>query len=113
MVRAWHALVVSIPVLAIVLLVALTLFGVMAAAVGRLPGLVPAESDNEGTALPDGPLAAEDLPRVRFSLALRGYRMSEVDAFVERVRAQLGPEPHDEAWPAEPVPASEEAHPQI
>jgi DivIVA domain-containing protein len=90
---------VSIPVLATVLLLALAVFGVAAAAVGRLPGLAPAESDNEGSGLPDGELTAEELPRVRFSLALRGYRMSEVDAFVERVRAQLALEPHDEAWP--------------
>ena len=37
------------------------------------------------------PLAEEydDLRRVRFSLALRGYRMSEVDALLDRVASQL------------------------
>ena len=36
----------------------------------------------------DGPLAAEDLRRVRFSLAFRGYRMSEVDALLDRLAAE-------------------------
>ena len=33
----------------------------------------------------DGPLTADDLRRVRFSLAFRGYRMSEVDALLDRL----------------------------
>ena len=36
----------------------------------------------------DGPLGAEDLRRVRFSLAFRGYRMSEVDALLDRLAAE-------------------------
>ncbi len=35
----------------------------------------------------DGPLTAQDLRRVRFSTALRGYRMSEVDALLDRLAA--------------------------
>ena len=44
-----------------------------------------------------GPLAAEDLRGVRFSTALRGYRMSEVDALLDRLAAELDgrPEPSD------------------
>jgi DivIVA domain-containing protein len=36
----------------------------------------------------DGPLTAQDLRRVRFSTALRGYRMSEVDALLDRLAAE-------------------------
>ena len=42
----------------------------------------------------EGPLTAADLRRVRFSIALRGYRMSEVDALLDRLaseREQAGP----------------------
>jgi len=39
----------------------------------------------------DGPLAAVDLRRVRFSTAFRGYRMSEVDALLDRLCAELDP----------------------
>ena len=36
----------------------------------------------------DGPLTAQDLRRVRFSTALRGYRMSDVDALLDRLAAE-------------------------
>lgn len=36
----------------------------------------------------DGPLTARDLRRVRFSTAFRGYRMSEVDALLDRIAAE-------------------------
>jgi DivIVA domain-containing protein len=36
-----------------------------------------------------GPLTGEDLRRVRFSLAFRGYRMSEVDALLDRMATDL------------------------
>lgn len=41
----------------------------------------------------DGPLTATDLRRVRFSTALRGYRMAEVDALLARLSAELEPAP--------------------
>jgi DivIVA domain-containing protein len=41
----------------------------------------------------DGPLTAADLRTVRFSTALRGYRMSEVDALLARLSAELEPAP--------------------
>jgi DivIVA domain-containing protein len=37
----------------------------------------------------DGPLTAQDLRRVRFSTAFRGYRMSEVAALLDRLAAEL------------------------
>ena len=39
--------------------------------------------------LPDGPLRPEDVASLRFGLAPRGYRMSEVDAVLERLAAEL------------------------
>lgn len=39
--------------------------------------------------LPGGPLQPEDLATVRFGMAVRGYRMSEVDAVLDRVQAEL------------------------
>ena len=37
----------------------------------------------------DGPLTAEDVRRVRFSTAFRGYRMSEVDTLLARLADEL------------------------
>ena len=37
----------------------------------------------------DGPLTAQDLRQVRFTTALRGYRMSEVDALLDRLTDEL------------------------
>ncbi|GAA1936381.1 DivIVA domain-containing protein [Nocardioides marmoribigeumensis] len=80
------------------------------AATGRLGGLSETYDDRPDSRVPaDGPLTAEDLEAVRFTSALRGYRMSEVDALldrlVEELRAAQGarPRPAD----AEPVPEPE------
>ncbi len=37
----------------------------------------------------EGPLTGDDLRRVRFTTAFRGYRMSEVDALLERLALEL------------------------
>jgi DivIVA domain-containing protein len=37
----------------------------------------------------DGPLTSDDLRRVRFSTAVRGYRMSEVDALLDRLVSEM------------------------
>jgi DivIVA domain-containing protein len=39
--------------------------------------------------LPTGPLQPEDLRAVRFALAVRGYRMDEVDRVIERAATEL------------------------
>ncbi len=39
----------------------------------------------------DRPLSPQDLRQVRFSTAFRGYRMSEVDALLDRLAAELEP----------------------
>ena len=37
----------------------------------------------------DGPLSAHDIATVRFTTAFRGYRMSEVDALLDRLTSEL------------------------
>lgn len=64
----------------------------VAALVGTRDGeiLVDAPRDRADLDLPaDGPVRADDLDRVRFGMALRGYRMSEVDDLLDRVAAEL------------------------
>lgn len=70
-------------------LVVLALGGVALVASGRGRGLSEEYDDRPDSVVPaTGPLAAEDLRRVRFSLAFRGYRMSEVDALLDRLAAE-------------------------
>lgn len=72
------------------ILVVLALGGVALVASGRGEPLAPAYDDRPDAGVPaTGPLRAEDLRSVRFGLVLRGYRMSEVDALLERLAAQL------------------------
>jgi DivIVA domain-containing protein len=68
------------------ILAVLALGGVAVVAAGRGAPLTPAYDDRPDAVVPtDGPLSGDDLRRVRFSLAFRGYRMSEVDALLERL----------------------------
>jgi DivIVA domain-containing protein len=46
------------------------------------PRISPAE-------LPDGAIAGDDVRRIRFSLAVRGYRMSDVDWTLDRLSEEL------------------------
>ena len=39
--------------------------------------------------LPDGPLASEDIRRLRFGIALRGYAMGQVDDVLDRLAAEI------------------------
>lgn len=78
-------------------LIVLALGGIAMVAAGRGAPLAEVYDDRPDAGVPaEGPLAAEDLRRVRFSLAVRGYRMSEVDALLDRLATQLengsGPE---------------------
>jgi DivIVA domain-containing protein len=72
------------------ILVVLVMGGVAALAAGRGAPMSEAYDDRPDALVPkDGPLRADDVRRVRFSLALRGYRMSEVDALLDRLARQL------------------------
>jgi DivIVA domain-containing protein len=68
------------------ILVVLALGGVAVVAAGRGAPMEPAYDDAPDSLVPaEGPLTAEDLRRVRFPIALRGYRMAEVDALLDRL----------------------------
>jgi DivIVA domain-containing protein len=71
-------------------LMALALVGAVAlVAVGRGDAMTDARPDRAPMGLPDGPLRGEDLECLRFSGALRGYRMDQVDAVLDRLRDEL------------------------
>jgi DivIVA domain-containing protein len=72
------------------ILVVLVMGGVAMVASGRGGSMPPAYDDRPDLVLPEGrPLEAGDLRRVRFGLALRGYRMSDVDALLDRLATEL------------------------
>lgn len=73
---------------AIVIVAALGAVAVVAA--GRGGAMAEVYDDRPDARVPaEGSLSAEDLRRVRFSTAFRGYRMSEVDALLDRLGAEL------------------------
>jgi len=51
--------------------------------------LAPAPPEVADLALPDRPLAPEDVAALRFPMAARGYRMAEVDVALERLAEEL------------------------
>jgi DivIVA domain-containing protein len=68
------------------ILIVLALGAVAVVAAGRGTPMSPAYDDAPDSLVPrDGPVTAEDLRRIRFPLAFRGYRMAEVDALLERL----------------------------
>jgi DivIVA domain-containing protein len=82
------------------LLVVAVLGAVAVVATGRGGGLAEVYDDRpDAQVQADGPLTAGDLRSVRFSTALRGYRMAEVDALLDRLAAELDQraEPQDPA----------------
>jgi len=90
-------------VFAILVVLALGAVALVAAGVGTPMG--EEYGDRPDALVPaDRPLRSEDLRRVRFSVALRGYRMDEVDALVDRLaeelRARETPPPADPRAPA-------------
>ena len=81
-------------------LVVLVMGGVAMVASGRGGSMAPAYDDRPDLALPaDRPIGAEDLRRVRFPLALRGYRMSDVDALLSRLATELEDAERDGSGP--------------
>jgi DivIVA domain-containing protein len=87
-------------------LIVLALGGVAMLAAGRGAPLAPVYDDRPDSTVPaEGPLSGSDLRRVRFSLAFRGYRMSEVDALLDRLaveREQVDREERPVEGPGEP-----------
>lgn len=78
----------------IVVLLALLLvvIGLAAAVViGRIPvtGMDEATATTPFEPLPEGPVTDADLDEVRFDQTLRGYRMTQVDGVIDRLRDEL------------------------
>jgi DivIVA domain-containing protein len=68
------------------ILVVLAMGGVAMFAAGRGAPMVRVYDDRPDALVPsDRPIGADDLRRIRFSIAFRGYRMSEVDALLDRL----------------------------
>lgn len=90
------------------ILIVLVMGGVAMVAAGRGEPMSTAYDDRPDTLVPaDRPISGDDLRRVRFSLAFRGYRMSEVDALLERLASQLSADRAEEGS-LEPAAASAE-----
>lgn len=71
-------------------LIVLAMGGVALLAAGKGAPLAEEFGDRPDSLVPaDEPIRGEDLRRVRFSLAFRGYRMSEVDALLDRMAREL------------------------
>jgi DivIVA domain-containing protein len=71
-------------------LVVLAMGGIAVVAAGRGTPMAPAYDDRPDAIVPgDRELESDDLRRVRFSLAFRGYRMSEVDALLDRLAREM------------------------
>jgi DivIVA domain-containing protein len=76
--------------LLLTLLIMAVLALVVAVATGRIVGgLDRPASSLPGKGLPSTPISVDDLERVRFSPALRGYRMDEVDDVLDRVTEEV------------------------
>lgn len=77
-------------------LAVVVLGGCVVVAVGRGGSMQETYDDRHDVLVPGNrPLGADDLRAVRFTTALRGYRMAEVDALLARLAAELdsAPEP--------------------
>jgi DivIVA domain-containing protein len=73
------------------LVVAAIGFGIAVLLTGDDQGLQPAEPDGVAVPLPGTrPLVEADLAGVRFDTAVRGYRMSQVDAALRRAAYDIG-----------------------
>lgn len=71
-------------------LIVLAMGGVAMLAAGHGEPMAPAYDDRPDALVPGaGPIGADDLRRIRFPLAFRGYRMAEVDALLNRLAAEM------------------------
>ena len=72
------------------ILIVLALGGIAMLAAGKGTPMSEVYDDRPDLDLPaTGPIRSGHLRRVRFSLAFRGYRMSEVDSLLDRLAGEL------------------------
>lgn len=76
---------------ALFVLIGIAAIGMLVVLAARgFTGFAPPSADEPPLRLPeDGELTQEDLAQVQFRVVTRGYRMDEVDALLDRLRAQL------------------------
>jgi len=94
-----------------VLVAVAVLAAVALLAAGRFDGLAEEAPDDPDVGVPDDrPLRSSDMPHLRFRLAIRGYRMSDVDAAMAAAQEALRlaemaalPPPAAETAPAPPL----------
>lgn len=78
-------------VIAVALTVGAIVFGIIVLVTGDDRGLSAAEPDGRAVPLPaDRPLGEPDVAEVRFDTAIRGYRMAQVDAALDRLGYDIG-----------------------
>lgn len=78
-------------VLVVVLVAGGLVFGVVSLITGDDPGLGPVDPDRRARPLPNNrSLTEHDLKAVQFDLALRGYRMAQVDRVLRRTAYNVG-----------------------
>lgn len=76
--------------LVLLLVVLAVIGGIAVVAAGRWGGLAPAEPERSAAgALPPGEVGRPEVDALRFTLAVRGYRMSEVDAVLDRLLGEI------------------------
>ncbi len=75
--------------LLVVVVVAAVFFGVAALVFGRGEELPPLPPDATPTRLPARAIGAHHVRALRFPLAVRGYRMTEVDWVLDRLAGEL------------------------
>ena len=75
--------------LIVAVVVAVVVFLIASLVFGRGEELAALPPDATPTGLPEGPIVGDDVRAVRFSLVLRGYRMSEVDWTLQRAADEL------------------------
>lgn len=65
------------------------LFALASALFGRGEQLAPLAAPTSPTQLPTAGMTSEDINRLRFGTALRGYRMSDVDFALDRIADEI------------------------
>jgi hypothetical protein len=86
-----------------VLVAVAVLAAVALAAAGRFDGLADEDPDDPDIGVPaDRPLRSTDVPKQRFRLAIRGYRLSDVDAAMAAVQEALRGSETQSTSPAQP-----------
>ena len=88
---AWHDQLVTtvLQYLVVAAVIGLVVFGIAVFVFGRGEQLAPLSPRVSPTELPDTGMTPEDVRKVRFAMALRGYRMSDVDWALERMAGEL------------------------